>query len=147
MLSCRQLKQTYSAIKNKLLFVIIKELIMFNSQFFKFRYLVMLILLVVLVAAIGNAATLSVASGGQNVVAGVSNNYANDTATITYSIDASGNVVADVVFTTDSFTDVSASFGGSYVSCTGAAQNWSCTLPHADIAGATNISLVATADN
>jgi hypothetical protein len=120
---------------------------MFNSQFFKFRYLVVLILLVVLVAAIGNAAALTVNGANQNVVAGVSNNYAADTATIDYSIDASGNVVAAVTFTTDSFTEVSASFGGSYVACTGAAQNWSCTLPHADVAGSTQLSLVATADN
>ena len=121
---------------------------MFNSQIFKIRYLVALILLVILVAAVGNAAALTVNDAGQNVVAGVSNNYANDTATINYSIDASGNVVAAVVFTTDSFTDVSASFDGTnYVACAGAGQNWSCTLPHASVAGATSLSLVAAADN
>lgn len=122
---------------------------MFNSQNFKFRYLVVLILLVVLFAAIGNAAALTVNGANQNVVAGVSNNYAADTATITYSIDVNGNVVANVVFTTDSFTDVSASFGGNYVACTdnGGGMDWDCTLPHADVAGSTQLSLVATADN
>ncbi len=119
---------------------------MFISRIFNFRYLAVLILLIVLVAAIGNAAALTVSSGNQNVVEGASNNYTAATATITYSIDGSGNVTAAVDFGTDSFDDVSASFDGgtNYTACTGAGANWDCVVP--DAAAAASIDLVATAD-
>ena len=124
---------------------------MSNSNIFRFRYLVALILLVILVAAVGNAANLTVNAAGQNVVEGTSNVYAGDTATVTYSIDnATGNVIATVA-TTDSFDALSADFGAGsgYQSCVdaGGGVSWTCTLSNADVNGSTSISIIATADN
>ena len=124
---------------------------MSNSKIFRFRYLVALILLVILVAAVGNAANLTVNDPGQNVVEGSSNVYAGDTATVTYSIDnATGNVLA-TVSTTDAFDELSADFGAGsgYVSCVdaGGGVSWTCTLPNADVNASTSITIIAAADN
>ena len=116
---------------------------MFISRFFKVRYLVALVLLVVLVAAVGNAAALTITNTPQNVVQGETN-YAGADATVAYTIDGSGNVIAEVTFDS-AFAAVSASFdgGSTYSACTGAGTDWQCQLDNADIAAAPSIDLVA----
>ncbi len=116
------------------------------SKFFNVRYIIVLVLLAVMVAAFGNAALLTVSSGNQNVVEGNSNAYSPATATITYAIDGSGNVTANADFGADSFDAVSASFDGgtTYNACAGAGANWACSVPNATTAA--SIALVATAN-
>ena len=118
---------------------------MFISRFFNYRYLVALILLVVLVAAIGNAAALNYSDMDQNAVQGATNPYKDVTAAVTYTIDGAGDVTASVDFGSDTFDAVSASFdgGSSYSACTGSGSNWQCTLANGDIAAAASIDLVA----
>ena len=121
------------------------------SNIFRFRYLLAAILLVLMMAGVGNAANLTVNDAGQNVVEGTSNLYPGDTATVTYSIDnATGNVIATVA-TTDSFDALSADFGAGsgYQSCVdaGGGISWTCTLNNADVNGSTSISIIATANN
>ncbi len=121
---------------------------MSNLNIFKARYLVALVLLVVLVAGVGNAAALTVNDPGQNVVEGSSNPYLGDTATVTYSINNGSGDVTATVTTTDEFDALSADFGVSgYQTCTGGPTIWTCTLPNAEVAGSTSITIIATADN
>ena len=125
---------------------------MFNSRVFKFRYLVALILLVVMVAAVGNAAALTI-GGDHNVVEGGLNTYTADTATITYSINTDGTVVAQATLG-EAYDAVSASFdggipSGTYSPCSpngGSTPDtvWDCTIT--DPNGATGIWLVAAHD-
>lgn len=118
---------------------------MFLSHFFNFRYLVALILLVVLVAAVGNAAALNYSDMDQNAVQGATNPYFDVTGTVTYTINGTGDVIANVDFGTDSFDAVSASFnnGTSYTACAGGPSVWQCTLANGDVAAAASIDLVA----
>ncbi len=126
---------------------------MSKLNIFKPRYLIALILLVILLVGVGNAAALTVNSATQNVVEGDGNNYAADTATITYTINGSGDVIARATFTTDAYSAVSASFDGgtTYTPCiiSGASPSatWDCTLSNANIAAAASIHLVATTDS
>jgi hypothetical protein len=122
---------------------------MFISRFFKVRYLVALILLVVLVAAIGNAAALNIVDSDHNVVEGNLSTYAADTATVAYSIQGDGTVVAQVTLG-EAYQVVSASFdddsgSGTYSACTAqtAAPDtvWNCPIPDAN--AATGIWVVA----
>ena len=126
---------------------------MFNSRIFSFRYLIALVLLVMLVAAVGNAAALTVNGIDHDVVEGELVTYAPDDATVTYSIDADGDVIANVAFTTESYDVVSASFtgaAGSYTACSNntalPSNDWDCELPNAQAAAATGIYLVAAHD-
>ncbi|MCO6451484.1 MAG: hypothetical protein J5I90_11915 [Caldilineales bacterium] len=114
----------------------------------KLRYLIVPVVILILAISIGNAASLTVNSGGQNVVTGTSNAYAADTATVTYTIDTAGNVIAAVT-TSDSYDYVSADFGAGsgYQACSGSDTSWTCTLSHADIAGSTAIAIIGTAND
>ena len=119
---------------------------MFISRFFKVRYLVALILLVVLVAAIGNAADLDLQTDDQNVVQG-SEDYNDIVASVAYSIQADGSVFADVTFP-DTYDDVWAKFDSgstTYSQCTDVSGNvWRCTLASGTINGADEIDVIAT---
>lgn len=123
-------------------------------SFLNFKYLAIVIVAVLAVAGIGNAAALTVNSTALNVVEGDSNNYATDTATVTYDIDGSGQVLANVDFTTDAYDDVSFSHNGgtNYAICTNdntptlPSANWTCTMTNAQANSAASIHIVAAAE-
>ena len=121
-------------------------------SFLNFKYLAIVIVAVLAVAGIGNAAALTVNSTALNVVEGDSNDYVTDTATVTYDIDGSGQVLANVDFTTDAYDDVSFSHDGgtNYIDCSPdtavPSANWTCTMTNAQANSAASIHIVAAAE-
>jgi hypothetical protein len=103
-------------------------------------------LLVVLVAAIGNAADLDLQTDDQNVVQG-SEDYNDIVASVAYAIQNDGSVIATVTFP-DAYDDVWAKFDSgstTYTQCTpGTGNDWECTLASGTINGADEIDVIAT---
>lgn len=124
---------------------------MLISRFFKVRYLVALILLVVLVAAVGNAAALNIDGGTyHNVVQGDLAYSGDVSATVTYTIEDNGDVTATLDFGPgNDFEAVRARFNSTdtYADCSGPGSIWTCTLGNGNIAGAYQLDVVAVSPN
>jgi hypothetical protein len=115
-------------------------------RFFNMKYLAVLIIAVVAVAAIGNAALLTI-TPTPNVVQGESGAFAPETLGLAYTIGATGDVTATLTFA-DSFDVVSFSHDGTaYVACTGATTSWDCVMTKTEAQASTGIDVVAATND
>ena len=123
------------------------------SRIFNLKVLAVLVLLATMIAGIGNAADLTMATTDHEVVIG-SGTWADDTTTVTYTdIDASGNVNARVDFGAGAqYDEVSLSLDGTnYTDCVETAgppsQTFDCAIARADIAGNNTFTIVAASND
>jgi len=122
-------------------------------SFFKFKYLIVLMIALATVVGIGNAAGLTLNSAtGQNVVSGSSNVFVADAGTVAYTIDANGDVTATITGLTDTFTSASGSLTGSdatWVACTPSAGQIVCVFDNdtGELNTGTNLFIVASSDS
>jgi hypothetical protein len=123
-------------------------------KLFSFKMFAVLLVVILGVAAIGNAASLTVTEENQTVVQGTSNVFTAHDADVTYDIDEGNELVKVTVGLTETFDLVSFSYdqGTSYVECT--AQDgtppddaWVCSIPFADAAGSGQLEFIAVSDD
>lgn len=116
---------------------------------FSFKTLAVLIVAVSAVAAIGNAAALTISDGtNQTILQGGSDSFTTDAADVAYTVEDNGDVTVTATFT-DSYDAVEFQYdsAGNFEPCSGGPSAWTCTIPAASVEGSDYVEFIAVSDD